>query len=57
MQGLESENLRYEDVIWLLFLTRHLYLIGVWLGMDQRTNTTMTNVQMRLDYVFNFFFY
>ena len=29
--------LRHVDVIQLLFLVKHLYFIGVWLGEDQRT--------------------
>ena len=30
---------RCAGVIWLLFLVGHLYLIDVWLGEIQRTNT------------------
>ena len=49
-----SKDVRYAGVIWLLFLFRHLYLIGVWLGEDRRTNTTKTHVYKRLDYDFKF---
>ena len=30
--------LRYAGITWLLFLVRHLYLSGVWLGVDVRKN-------------------
>ena len=42
-------------VIWVLLLIGHLYLIGVWLGDDRRTNTIKNHGQKRLDYVFNFY--
>jgi hypothetical protein len=32
------------DFIWLLILNGHLYLIGMWLGMDLRINTKKTCV-------------
>ena len=49
-----STSLRYVDIKWLIFLIRHLYLIGVWLGEDKRTNnenTINTNNVRRLDYL------
>ena len=46
---------RYAGVIWWLFLIGPVYLIGVWLGEDQRTNAITTHVvKNRLDYVFKF---
>ena len=44
--------LRFVGVIWLLFLIGHPYLIHVWWGEDQRTNTIEIHVSERLDYVF-----
>lgn len=46
--------------MWMCYLSiflknKHLYLIGVWVGVDQRTNTMTTCVQKRLDYVFKIF--
>ena len=38
-----------------LLLIGHLYLIGVWLGGDQRTNTIKTHAQKRLDYINKFY--
>ena len=48
--------LAYVGVIWLLSLIGHLYLIGVWLSEDQRTNTIikLTYVNKRMDYIFKF---
>ena len=31
-----------------------VYLIGLWFGEDQRTNTIKTHALKRLDYVFRF---
>ena len=36
--------IRYAVVIKLLFLIRHLHVIGVMLGKGQRTSTTKTHV-------------
>ena len=36
----------------LFFLSRYIYLIGVWFGEDQIINTIKTHVYKRLDYVF-----
>jgi hypothetical protein len=33
---------------WLFFLSGHLYLIGVWLGEDQITNTLKTHVLKKI---------
>ena len=41
--------------IWLHFLNNDLYLIGVWFGEDQRTNTIMAHAFKRLDYVLKFY--
>ena len=35
---------KYACLIQFIFLIRHLYLIGVWLGEDQETNTIKTHV-------------
>ena len=37
----------------MFVLIKRLYLIGVWLGEDQRTNTLETHVLKRLDYGFH----
>ena len=39
-----SSHVRYVGVIWFLFLVGHLYLIGVWMGDDQRANVIKTCV-------------
>jgi hypothetical protein len=46
-------QLSFAGVNRSLFLVGHLYLLGVWLGMDQRTNTIHEHVLNRLDYVFS----
>ena len=33
-----------QVLFWLLFLVEHLYLIGVWLGEDPKTNIIKTHV-------------
>jgi hypothetical protein len=38
LSRIQSE-LKYAGVIRLFFLIGHLYLIGMWSGEDQRTNT------------------
>lgn len=48
-------SLRYTDFIQLIYLIRHLYLIGAWLGEDHRPNTIKTRVEKRLHYVFKFY--
>ena len=48
---------RYWGVIRFLSLIGPLYLIGVWIGEDQRTNTIKTHhVYKRLDYDFKFYY-
>ena len=39
-----SSHKVYAGVFRLLFLIGHLYLMGVWLSKDQRTNTIKTHV-------------
>jgi hypothetical protein len=39
-------------LIRLLFLLGHLYLSGMWFGVDPRTNINMTCVYKQLNYVF-----
>jgi hypothetical protein len=46
---LPHPSLRYAGVIRLLFLIRDLYLIGVCLVEDQKTNTIKTHVRKTLD--------
>ena len=54
----KSRWIRHACVIWLHFLTKPLYAIGVWLGEDQRTNINKTHVEKRLDYLYwNYFNY
>ena len=48
--------LRYVGVIWLPFLIRHLYLIGVLLGDNHRTSTIKTHFKRNLDYIFTFYY-
>ena len=40
-------------LILCLVLNKHLYLGGVWLGLNLRINTKKTCVETRLDYVLN----
>lgn len=46
-------KLSYAGVNGFLFLVKYLYLVGVWLAMDQRTNIIHKHVLNRLDYVFS----
>jgi hypothetical protein len=43
MPMLLQRGLSYAGVIWLLFLIGHLYLVGVWLSKNRRTNTMKTH--------------
>lgn len=40
----QSALLRYASFSWLFFLSRHLYLNAVWLGVDLRVCTMKTHV-------------
>lgn len=44
--------MRYANLIWLIVLDMHLYLIGVWSGDDHGTNAIKTCVYKILDRVF-----
>ena len=48
--------LRYVGVLRLLFLIRHLYLIGVWLSEDQRTNMMKTQFGLRCQIFFTSYY-
>ena len=39
-----TQHVKYADVIRLLFLIAHLYLAGMWVGDDHKTNTIETHV-------------
>ena len=52
---LNNRVYKVSGIIWLLFLIGPLYLTGVWLSEDQRTNATKAHVSKRLAY--SFFFY
>ena len=52
--GCEVVNLRDAGVIRLGFSIGHLYLIGVGLCEDPRTNFNKTHAEKRLDYAFGF---
>ena len=43
--------IRYICLTQWLILIGHLYLSGVWLGVNLRTNTQNTYVEKRLDYM------
>ena len=54
-------DLRYAGVIGLLFLVAHLYMLGVWFGEGQRTNTInkletccLKEIGLRLRYFINY---
>ena len=44
--------LSYAGVLWSIFLVGTLYLIGVWLGADQRTNIIKAHVLERIGWSF-----
>lgn len=39
-----AHHVKYAGVIWILFLIAHLYLAGMWVGDDHRTNTIEAHV-------------
>jgi len=39
-----EKTIRNACVFWLLFLTKHLYLIGMWLGEEKRHNSSCYNI-------------
>ena len=45
----------YVGVIRFVFLLENLYLIGVYLGKYQSTNTMKTHVEKGVDYFFQFY--
>ena len=46
-------NIMYAGLIRLLFLIRHVNLIGAWLSEDHiTTNTIKSHVSKKLDYIF-----
>ena len=45
LQILSNDKERYVGVTWLLFLIKHLYSIGVWLGEVQRARTIKTRLK------------
>lgn len=49
--NLKRFRLRSTGPIWLLILIVHLYMSGVWLGVDRRMDTNKTRVLKRLDKV------
>ena len=57
IDDMNFSTLRYVDVIRLLSLIGHLYLIGVCLSENQRTNTMikLTYVNKRTNYIFKFY--
>ena len=51
---LEMPEFGYNKCYSIIFLSWTLYLIGVWVGEDQRTNTKKTHARKSLDYALKF---